>query len=435
MPTQGFTVRVGNSEADIERVEVQGSSVSLDLAESDYVEYGEEVAVSYSPPSTGKLQDALGNTVDSFPLNEVDVRNDVLDPNETDPPEPISASVTEDGSIVRVVFNEPLQFDLVPPGQVANLRETARGIDSITWSWIAPTEIVNISGPTAWYEWRVRQVGGAWSTRRRINSATVEVTGRSASVSYEIEVRAGNAAGAGPTAVDTATTGDAFTDLYVVSPGPQRIHRMAGGYGNSFINFISGPDGETAMRDIAFNPTGDMFCVGGRLHKIYRMAGGYGNSWDAGIDFPNNETALRGLAFDSAGDMYALGATRNRIYRMAGGYGNSWDDGIAPASTSFPYGLAFDPDDDLYHSDITTDRIYRMAGGYGNSWDGGILDPSTASQIRYIEFDSDGDLYARGSSRHRIWRMAGGYGNSWDTGEAIGSSINNFGGMAFGPAP
>ena len=191
MPTQGFTVRVGGVEADIERVEVQGSSVSLDLEDDDFVEFGETVTVAYSPPTAGKLQDALGNTVSAIPANELTVRNDVPDPNETDPPEPVAATVIADGSLVRVVFNEPLFFSELPPGAVAGLGETAKTKDSITWSWMAPSEIDQVAGAATWYEWRIRRVGGFWGVRRRIAATTIKVTGLSAETSYEIEVRAG----------------------------------------------------------------------------------------------------------------------------------------------------------------------------------------------------------------------------------------------------
>ena len=206
MPTQGFTVRVNGTEADIERVEVQGSSVSLDLEESDFVEFGETVTVAYSPPSSGKLQDALGNTVSAIAASVLTVRNNVPDPNETDPPVPIAATVIEDGSLVRVVFNEPLEFSELPPGAVAGLAETTRGKNDLTWSWMAPAAIDNVAGAPKWYEYRYRAVNGSWGARRRITATSIKVTGLSTDTSYDIEVRAGNDAGPGQATQDRAQT-------------------------------------------------------------------------------------------------------------------------------------------------------------------------------------------------------------------------------------
>ena len=206
MPTQGFTVLVDGAEADIERVEVQGSSVSLDLEMADYVEHGEVVTVSYAPPTAGVLQDALGNKVTAIAADDVTVRNNVPDPNETDPPEVRSASVLADGSVIRVVFSEPLSFSELPPGAVAGLAETARAKDSITWSWMAPAAIDNVAGAPKWYEWRIREVFGSWGARRRITGTTIKVTGLSAETWYDIEVRAGNDAGPGQSTQDRAQT-------------------------------------------------------------------------------------------------------------------------------------------------------------------------------------------------------------------------------------
>ena len=434
MPTQGFTVRVNGTEADIERVEVQGSSVSLDLEDSDFVEHGETVTVAYNPPAGAALQDELGNTVAAIPANELTVRNDVPDPNETDPPEPVSAVVIEDGSLVRVVFNEPVFFQTQPPGAVAGLGVTARESDSLTWTWMAPAVIDKLQGRATWYEWRYREGNGAWTIRRRINAPTVTVTGLTDATEYTIEIRAGNPAGPGPTASNKARTRGDIPDLYIARS--DRIFRMASGYGNIWDGGVGAPSGERVMTGLGFDPAGDMYVCGETRDRIYRSPGGYGGTFDAGIDMPANSTS-GSVAFDADGDMYFASFTTDRVYWKSGGYTSNigWDGGIAgPSGIQLSGPVAIDPDGDLYvHG--TNGRIYRKPGGYASAsaWVSNTSIPGNGNNIGGICFDGLGDLFGNNRGA-RMYRMAGGYGNTWDAGQAISISGICYD-SSYGPAP
>ena len=462
MPRQGFTVRVGGAEADIERVSVQGPVVSLALEDGDEVEHGEAVTVAYNPPAAGVLQDALGNTVDAIPANALVVKNRVPDPRETDPPEPVSATVIEDGTVVRVTFDEALTFSLFPPGQVAGLMQTARTDTAITWTWMAPSVIDQQQGLTSYYNYRTRQVGGSWSGVSRTNSPTATLTGLTKKTEYEIQVWAVNAAGPGPRLNSKAETDTNIPDIYAAwraagSGNRWRVFRMAGGYGNAWDTGIQGPTTDSIPAGLAFDrDRDDMFAVA--QPKVYRMAGGYGNSWDAGIDRPDMGTGffserIVDVAFDSSGNLYVLMAALNsstghalgRIYRMSGGYSTSgsWDTGIDGAGVpgAVARGIAFDSSDRLYMSaalNTQSTSIFRKANGYSSSgsWDAGISAPGDVNGgIKNIAIDGDDDLYAMHGTR--IYRMAGGYGNAWDAG-VNGPHTPTFfqsdnGGIAFGP--
>ena len=207
MPTQGFTVTVGGTEADIERIEVQGSNVSLELEMDDYVSFGETVTVSYNPPAAGIIQDALGNQIGAIAADDFTVANNIPDPNETDPPEVNSVTVSEDGTTVQISFDEPVFFSTFPPGMVAMLDVSESTHDEITWTWLAPDEQEGVSGPVEWYEYRYRKSGGVWGSRTKITTTSVTVTDLDEETSYQIEVRAGNdGGGAGAGQTDTGRT-------------------------------------------------------------------------------------------------------------------------------------------------------------------------------------------------------------------------------------
>ena len=430
MPTQGFTVMVDGTEADIERVEAQGSTVSLDLEDTDNIMHGESVTVAYSPPAAGVLQDVRGNRVAAIPAAALTVRNNVPDPTEKDAPEATSASVVADGTVVRLVFDEQVEFSLLVPGVVFMLRRTEQTPTSITWAWMAPVEIDAQQGAPTWYEYRRRRSGGVWSRWTRITKTTVTITGLSDQSDYEIEVRAGNAAGPGQKVSDSSTTGTARPSLY----GGQgtRIYRSANGYGGSDDTGILIPSASgTAADDFAFDSDGDLYLASNNADRIYRRAGGYNGTWDNGITVVGR--APRGVALDSADNLYYADALSDRIYRMAGGYGNTWDAGIfPPAGEDFCHTLAFDSADNLYCVGGSTNRIFRMLGGYGNTWDGGIQLPLRNARPQGLTFDDDGDLYTVDTARRLVYRRAGGYTGTWDDGTR---PDHNYQFIAFGPDP
>ncbi|MDE0696140.1 MAG: fibronectin type III domain-containing protein [Boseongicola sp.] len=138
-------------------------------------------------------------------------------------------------------------------------------------------------------------------------------------------------------------------DLYSINGN--KIYRMAGGYGNSWDAGISAPSASfTIPTSIAFDSSRNLYvCMsaetGTHATTIHKMAGGYGNSWDAGISAPSTERSALGIDFDADDDLYLSGNDTNKIFRMTGGYSptGTWDSGIAPPSgeTSL-YGIAFD---------------------------------------------------------------------------------------------
>ena len=196
MPTQGFTVTVDGTEADIERVEIQGANVVLDLDMADYVEHGDTVKVSYAPPAAGFIQDALGNKLGAIAADDVEVSNPIPDPNETDPPDVSGVSVTDDGTMVRVTFDEPVFFSTFPPGLPVMVKLSAATDSQLTISWVAPTPMETVSGEAAWYEYRYRaRPTGAWSGWNRTVSLSATVTGLPEDSAYQFQVRAGNVGG------------------------------------------------------------------------------------------------------------------------------------------------------------------------------------------------------------------------------------------------
>ena len=199
MPTQGFTVKVDGTEADIERVEIQGSAVTLDLEMDDYVDFGEMVTVAYDPPAAGVIQDALGNQVGAISESALTVANPIPDPTETDPPVASSATVTNDGTAVRISFDEDLFFSTFLPGLPVMLRLATATDSSLTLSWIAPVAEDGVSGEATYYEYRYRKGStGSFSNWIRTTALQAEVTGLDEDSAYQFQVRSGNVAG--PTA-------------------------------------------------------------------------------------------------------------------------------------------------------------------------------------------------------------------------------------------
>ena len=208
MPTQGFAVFVDGTEADIEEITASGSTVELTLERADWVEHGETVTISYTPPSSGQLVDRRGNEAVAVAADVLEVENNVLDPDETDPPMAERASVNEDGSTVSLSFDEPVEFKTQAPQMIRDLRELERTASTINWAWSRPLAVTNSFGAAVYYEYRVaKAVGGTFTANwTRITGTSVVITGLDPETAYEIQVRAGNSGGTSPVASDQATT-------------------------------------------------------------------------------------------------------------------------------------------------------------------------------------------------------------------------------------
>ena len=100
-----FIVEANNTVVPVTSVEVSGQSIEISL--DSPVRFGQEVRVEYTDPASASLRDRGGNSLMSFP--ERVVENEVLNPVDTSPPRVESAETTEDGQMIILRLNEPVE--------------------------------------------------------------------------------------------------------------------------------------------------------------------------------------------------------------------------------------------------------------------------------------------------------------------------------------
>ena len=194
-----FTVTInGTTDNPVLDVDVGGSNVTLHV--ENRIEFGDTIAVSYAAPNTGKITDLFGNELADF--TEIVVGNEILDPNDSDPPQVEDAETNARGNEVSISFDEDVVALIVPPIPI-NLMLLDSGADSgnqnryyLEWSW-SPGE-GDESNRHEYYQYRYRQVttpASNWSSYEITERPTIRVGNLLPNAQYELEVIATNIAG------------------------------------------------------------------------------------------------------------------------------------------------------------------------------------------------------------------------------------------------
>ena len=204
-----FTVKVDGTDNEVTEVEVSGSSINLKVA--DMVDFGDSVVVSYTKPNTSPITDLFGNELDSFVDENVD--NEVLDPDDSDPPMFDGASTDKEGFEISISFDEDV-VAAIPPPAVTQLNELDSGEDTaneykyfIEWRW--SPGIATADNAHQYYQYRYRKVTvpeSPWSGYNRVNTGSVKIGNLDPNSTFEIGVVGTNVGGNGPEQTDTADT-------------------------------------------------------------------------------------------------------------------------------------------------------------------------------------------------------------------------------------
>ena len=204
-----FAVKVDGVDNEVTEVEVSGSSINLKVM--DMVDFGDSVVVSYTKPNTSPITDLFGNELDSFVDKDVD--NEVLDPDDSDPPMFDGASTDKEGFEISISFDEDV-VAAVPPPAVTQLNELDSGEDTaneykyfIEWRW--SPGIATADNAHQYYQYRYRKVTvpeSPWSGYNRVNQGSVKIGNLDPNSTFEIGVVGTNVGGNGPEQTDTADT-------------------------------------------------------------------------------------------------------------------------------------------------------------------------------------------------------------------------------------
>ena len=194
-----FTVTVnGTTDNPVTEANVSGSAVTLTV--ENRIAYGDTIAVSYTAPATGKITDLFGNELADF-MDRL-VGNEILDPNDTTPPEVEDAETDARGREISISFDEDIVALIVPPA-VIDLASLGSGADTgnanryyLEWGWAQGES--DESNSQEYYQYRYRQVtspAANWSNYQITERPTVRVNNLLPNAQYEIEVIATNIAG------------------------------------------------------------------------------------------------------------------------------------------------------------------------------------------------------------------------------------------------
>ena len=163
-PESSFAVTVGGSTRAVDAVAVSGSAVTLTLSAA--VETGDTVTVDYTVPtgeSANKLQDASGNTAESFSGQAVTNNTASSGTSRTVPPQ--------------------------APGAPTSLKVSREESGKLMATWAAPD---SGSDPTG-YTLQWREAGDGWETQDSVSQADVKgtshlITGLTDGVEYAVRV-------------------------------------------------------------------------------------------------------------------------------------------------------------------------------------------------------------------------------------------------------
>ena len=204
-----FAVKVDGTANEITEVEVSGSSINLKV--KDMIDYGDTIEVSYTKPDTTPITDLFGNELNSFVDKAVD--NEVLDPDDSDPPMFDGASTDKEGFEISISFDEDVAV-AIPPPAVTQLNELDSGEDTsnqykyfIEWRW--SPGIATADNEHQYYQYRYRKVTvpeSPWTAYNRVNTGSVVIGNLDPNSTFEIGVVGTNIGGNGPEQTDTADT-------------------------------------------------------------------------------------------------------------------------------------------------------------------------------------------------------------------------------------
>ena len=271
-----FTVTVnGTTDNPVTEANVSGSAVTLTV--ENRIAYGDTIAVSYTAPATGKITDLFGNELADF-MDRM-VGNEILDPNDTTPPEFESADTDARGNEISISFDEDIVALIVPPA-VIELVSLGTGADTgnanryyLEWGWAQGES--DESNQQEYYQYRYRQVtspAANWSSYEITERPTVRVNNLLPNTQYEIEVIATNVAG------DSAAT-TLITDTPTVEAGQPPINLSVINKSRAFD-----PDtlGYTYNMDVLYakNPAN----TEGVTRYEYRFKIASGSAWSAWTD-------------------------------------------------------------------------------------------------------------------------------------------------------
>ena len=204
-----FAVKVDGTANEITEVEVSGSSVNLKV--KDMIDFGDTIEVSYTKPDTTPITDLFGNELNSFVDKAVD--NEVLDPDDSDPPMFDGASTDKEGFEISISFDEDV-VAAIPPPAVTQLNELDSGEDTandykyfIEWRW--SPGIATADNEAQYYRYRYRKVTvpeSPWTAYNRVNVGSVVIGNLDPNSTFEIGVVGTNVGGDSPEQTDTADT-------------------------------------------------------------------------------------------------------------------------------------------------------------------------------------------------------------------------------------
>ena len=204
-----WAVKVDGAANEVTDVEVSGSSVNLKV--KDMIDFGDTIEVSYTKPDTTPITDLFGNELESFVDKDVD--NEVLDPDDSDPPMFDGASTDKEGFEISISFDEDV-VAAIPPPAVTQLNELSSGEDTsnqykyfIEWRW--SPGIATADNEHQYYQYRYRKVTvpeSSWSGYNRVNVGSVVIGNLDPNSTFEIGVIGTNVGGDSPEQTDTADT-------------------------------------------------------------------------------------------------------------------------------------------------------------------------------------------------------------------------------------
>ena len=204
-----FTVKVDGVDNPVQEVDIGGSSINLVV--KDMIDFGDTITVSYAKPASSQITDLFGNDLADF--TDLPVDNEVLDPDDTDPPMFDGAGTDKEGFEVSISFDEDV-VAAIPPNPVVQLNELDVGADTareyryfIEWRW-SPGLADNENEHTH-YLYRTRQVTipeSNWGNYIRNTTGSVLIEDLPPNAKFEIGVVSVNAGGQATEVTDTAET-------------------------------------------------------------------------------------------------------------------------------------------------------------------------------------------------------------------------------------